>query len=260
MKLRYILIGALSVTLAGCGTVNPFGKRQANNASVDMADYFAQRVEIGRRHLKEGRPSLAIEAFRQGSYDPRYSAEALNGMGVAYTMLGRSDVARELFARAIKNDPSDARFARNLARLDAVSAPISGGAELAALPGQAPQIARAVERQPEITNKARSPIMTKLVSDQPTSQRRAVHEIFIRTAFDPSAPIVDRTASADSVPAVPKDSSFRKRVSGTMIAVNRPAYPVLIDLTKVRNDRLTVQDRPAIKSYPIRIALDAPLK
>lgn len=117
--MRIRLIGAIAL-LPLCASCAGFGFSPRDQAveTINMERYFNERLAAGRLHLREGSPTKAIEAFRQASYDPDSKAEAYNGMGVAYSLMGRDDVARSLFLKAIEQDPSDERFRRNLARLD----------------------------------------------------------------------------------------------------------------------------------------------
>jgi tetratricopeptide (TPR) repeat protein len=116
MKTWTLAFAALCLTTAGCGTLD-FGPRSRVAQQPDMSNYFTQRLEVGRAHLAGGRPTKAIEAFRQASYNSDCAPEAYNGMAVAYAALGRTEVARDLFVRAIDLDPADLRFRRNLAKV-----------------------------------------------------------------------------------------------------------------------------------------------
>ena len=133
MKTTSALLVLASSLLGGCQALfgsASFAERPppAASASIDMSDYFATRLEAGRIHLERGRPTQAVTAFRQASYDPEFAARAYNGMGVAYAQLGRQDLARRYLAMAVSADSQDERFARNLARLDRASV---GGIEKA---------------------------------------------------------------------------------------------------------------------------------
>lgn len=114
-------IAALAVIVAmlpGCMGSGLSRYKGVQSAKLDLSDYYAQRLADGQVHLKAGQPTRAIEAFRQASYSAAHAPSAYNGMAVAYARIGREDVARKLFHRAIALAPTDARFARNLARLD----------------------------------------------------------------------------------------------------------------------------------------------
>lgn len=120
-------LASASLILGGCqsifGDAFAVSSSRAVSASVDLSDYFASRLETGRRHLANNRPTQAVVAFRQASYDAAYSGEAFNGMAVAYAQIGRRDLAERYFELAIAADPADERFARNLARLDRAAEP-----------------------------------------------------------------------------------------------------------------------------------------
>ena len=89
--------------------------RARNAGSPIVTDGF---TAAGRAHLDAGNPGLAIEAFQQaiGIGEPR--APALNGLGVAYARIGRTDLAAQLFQQAIAEDPASERYAANLALLE----------------------------------------------------------------------------------------------------------------------------------------------
>ena len=130
-----IALASASLLLGGCqsifGDAFAAGSSRANSASVDLSDYFALRLETGRRHLAHNRPTQAIVAFRQASYDAAHSGEAFNGMAVAYAQIGRRDLAERYFKLAIAADPTDVRYVRNLAKLDRAPEPSSPDVRLA---------------------------------------------------------------------------------------------------------------------------------
>lgn len=109
-------IALAATSLAGCQSSGSSALSSAG--SVDMGEYFEQRLAVGRLHLAANRPTKAITAFRQAAYDPRYAGEAYNGMAIAYDRIGRADLAERYFAEAVKASPGDERFARNLARFE----------------------------------------------------------------------------------------------------------------------------------------------
>jgi tetratricopeptide (TPR) repeat protein len=102
-----------------------------------MSDYFQARLDAGRYHLSRGRPAQAAIAFRQASYDRARAGEAFNGMAVAYSRLGRPDLARTYFNLAVAADPDDARYRRNLARLEGASTRLAANRTSAADSGSA---------------------------------------------------------------------------------------------------------------------------
>lgn len=107
-----------TTALGGCQAIFGSDQAEADLQDLDMSGYFDQRLAMGKAHLDAGRPTKAIVAFRQASYDPRVAGEAYNGMAIAYDQLGRADLAARYFEAAVAAAPEDARFARNLARLE----------------------------------------------------------------------------------------------------------------------------------------------
>jgi len=72
--------------------------------------------EDGRRHLAAGRHGLAIERFGQALGTDRRSVDAMNGLAIAYTRLGRFDIAQAYFERALRIDAFHAPTLNNYGR------------------------------------------------------------------------------------------------------------------------------------------------
>jgi tetratricopeptide (TPR) repeat protein len=70
----------------------------------------------GKLHLAAGRYGLAIKRFGQALASDRGSLDALNGLAIAYTRLGRFDIARGYFERALGLDPFSASTLNNYGR------------------------------------------------------------------------------------------------------------------------------------------------
>lgn len=115
-----ILFAALALPMLG-GCHSLFGR--SSHARVEgvernqLAVAEAGQMEAGRAALRDGRYAEAITAFRQARLSPLHAADAANGLGVAYSNIGRPDLAERYFRQAMAYDPQDARFAANLARL-----------------------------------------------------------------------------------------------------------------------------------------------
>ena len=77
----------------------------------------ASATDTGRSQLADGQVGLAVESFQRALASGEPIAPAANGMGVAYARLGRFDLAQRFFEQAMATDPSEARYADNLARL-----------------------------------------------------------------------------------------------------------------------------------------------
>ena len=70
----------------------------------------------GKLHLAAGRYGLAIDRFGQALASDRGSLDALNGLAIAYTRLGRFDVACAYFDRALEIDGFSALTLNNYGR------------------------------------------------------------------------------------------------------------------------------------------------
>ena len=223
------------MALAGCqaflGAPSFADARPAEaTASVDMSDYFAARIESGRMHLAQGRPTQAVTAFRQASYNPAYAGRAYNGMAVAYAQLGREDLARRYFTMAVAADPQDERFARNLARLEQAPPSVADIVELASTgqsTAQATQLAARPSERQAAENSGLRRISSREVEIRSTATLRS-----------------DRTISTDL------QQSARLESPPAVVATRAepaPRYPVRIELPQA--------DPPARTGYPVRIAL-----
>lgn len=105
--------------LSGCQW---FGGGKADLASSgltrDIAETFGEdQLAAGKAALAERRTSEAIDSFMVARLYPVHAAEAYNGLGVAYSQLGRSDLTEKFFQTAIALAPGDERYRSNLALL-----------------------------------------------------------------------------------------------------------------------------------------------
>lgn len=227
-------LASSALLLAGCqqfGSMFAAKPASADNAQIDLSGYFAERLEAGRRHLLQHRPGQAITAFRQASYDRATAASAYNGMAIAYTEMGRDDLARRYFMAALQADPTDERVVRNLARLDSLppaatpetparaeaAAPMAPPAPIVtagAAAGEAtsPALVRVSNREvtlsPFGTGNARRPVEVR-VSARPARSASLSGRVVIErpvAARSPSQAYPLRLALAD-VPAAPRENS-----------------------------------------------------
>ncbi len=91
---------------------DPAGGFQA--ATVANADGGAAALDEGRTYLATGNAAQAISSFRLALAADQGSIPALNGLGIAYDRLGRSDLARQHFEMALSLEPDAADVAYNL--------------------------------------------------------------------------------------------------------------------------------------------------
>lgn len=239
MLIRISLVAAIGLSLAGCGVFRSGDVRASSDVQVDMTDYFVERLETGRGLLKAGHLTKAIDAYRQASYDPRIAAEATNGMAVAYTRLGREDVARQLFLKAIAAAPEDERFSRNLARLEANAwMRENKGPQFAEAPQEPVQLSRTDEPRTE-----QPPVSTdRSVGDLIPSSTKEFR-IITRSPVDAEAEGGTGTISPAPAPARP---------AKVIITAQRSERPMR---AKLVNSSGSLQSGQQDRAYPIRIAL-----
>lgn len=98
----------------GCSATLPEARPLARG--FYPAGGVAAPYEDGKRHLAAGRYGLAVERFRQVLAGDRRSLDALNGLAIGYTRLGRFDVAQAFFERALEVDAFDVATLNNYGR------------------------------------------------------------------------------------------------------------------------------------------------
>lgn len=152
-----------AASLGGCQSIFGGQRADADVGRIDMADYYMQRLAVGRADLVAGRPASAIVAFRQASYDTRFAGEAYNGMAVAFEQIGRADLAARYFAKAVAIAPDDERFARNLAKFEARTGMAMAAAPDTAL-ASAVQAPAATAELPPVATEVRPPVAAAAVS------------------------------------------------------------------------------------------------
>ncbi len=70
--------------------------------------------DAGERLLEEGRAVEAVTAFRRRIREKGADLKALNGLAIAYNELGRTDLAAEMFSRALAMAPDDPGTLNNI--------------------------------------------------------------------------------------------------------------------------------------------------
>ncbi len=118
--------------LAGCATILVSGCAMQQNAAPEYRLSStaptvvpgASMLQRGRAQLDVGLNALAIEAFRAEIRSDPDSADAYNGLAVAYGRIGRDDLAQRYFETALAKEPTNIKAQTNLSKLtgNAVSA------------------------------------------------------------------------------------------------------------------------------------------
>jgi hypothetical protein len=103
------LVGICLLAAACASAPAPRPLATGFGAGGGVADPYAD----GKRHLAEGNYELAAQRFGQALAHDGRSVDALNGLGVAHTLLGRFDSAETQFERALQIDPTDSATLNN---------------------------------------------------------------------------------------------------------------------------------------------------
>lgn len=261
---RILLVTICVAALPGCQSLFSSHGRvaEASAPAVDLQGYFEQRLAEGRRHLLADRPSLAVVAFRQASYDASVRARAFNGMAVAYDRLGRVDLAQRYFMAAVELEPDNVSFAANLIRFNESLAdaraidPVAVAQAEALLVGP-PGIPDDGEAMPEVATVAPDRM-----------QRISPNEIRIAARSETEiAPDTNRSnraatrAGAGNLQGRPQSREYPVRVvlAGPGEQADQPAARVRVE-GQATTDRNRPRARVAFsrgpRSYPVRIYFD----
>lgn len=124
------LAGSALVMLSGCASWFHSATRHQPEIRVagvsDAAEGYArEQIAAGRAALDAGNYGEAIAAFRNAQRFPAETASAHNGLGVAYAMIGRADLAERYFRLAVLAEPTNPAFATNLERFYASPAALA---------------------------------------------------------------------------------------------------------------------------------------
>src|SRR5579863_8268985 len=91
--------------------------RSSQTIDVDYSPLIDPATQSGRALLANGMPGAAIESFERALSAGEPVAPAINGLWIAYARLGRFDLAKRFFERAIAADPANDRYQDNLTLL-----------------------------------------------------------------------------------------------------------------------------------------------
>jgi tetratricopeptide (TPR) repeat protein len=157
-----------------------------------LATSVGASTEAGRARLADGQPGLAIESFQRAVASGEPAAPALNGLGVAYSRLGRDDLAERFFREAMVADPTNTRYADNLTLL--MRSPSFAARNAAALAAQASQESTQLLAQTNGDAQTAEPLKPAIGQ----LQRLSRAEVHITTAPSQAAPLRPATAKVDS--------------------------------------------------------------
>lgn len=174
------LAGCVSVMVGGCATQQNTAPEYRLSSSVPAAVSGASMLQRGRAQLDAGLDAIAIESFRAEIRQNPESAEAYNGLAVAYGRIGRDDLAQRYFETALAKDPANAKAQTNLAKLTGDPAPVMQlavlGAPITAIEPIAVTVADEGDPIGRILNELQTPslVLVQLPSDSaPYDRSRA---------------------------------------------------------------------------------------
>jgi tetratricopeptide (TPR) repeat protein len=95
---------------AGCSAVTSSNEAAWQAAPPPAGD----RLQEGKAHFEQGNYGLAVAAYRASLRDNSSSVRALNGLAASYDRLGRFDLARRYYQRALEISPHSAQTLNNM--------------------------------------------------------------------------------------------------------------------------------------------------
>lgn len=119
--LAKLLVTISMLSLGGCkffGGLHFSGNSHDKAASSEFAQVtYGPATQHGREYLRSNLIGLAIESFNLALGSGEDPAAAYNGLGVAYSRLGRADLGYRFFKKATMSDPANPVYAQNLVKL-----------------------------------------------------------------------------------------------------------------------------------------------
>lgn len=228
-------VAVMALALGGCQVLGIGGPRMARApADADpalIANFGSEQLELGRTALKEGRTVAAIEAFMIAKSFEREAPAAYNGLAVAYSRLGREDLAERFFQEAVARAPDDTRFRANLANfyvrhgIPRSTQPALAIAPVEPLVAPAPELAAApVQADPVAAVDAKS----KVSARTPSSGLRRISRHEVKIVGDTRRVIVE--VGGATTPARVGTVKLAATGARTPLRKARPAYPVRVTL------------------------------
>jgi tetratricopeptide (TPR) repeat protein len=108
---RSALVIVTCLIAAACSATGPDPRPLESGFGPEAG--VADPYEDGKQHLAASRYDLAAQRFGQALANDRRSLDALNGLAIAYSRLGRFDIAQAYFERALQVDGTSAMTLNN---------------------------------------------------------------------------------------------------------------------------------------------------
>lgn len=211
--------------LAACQSTSggSSGARASRSSPVapTLADYGALQIALGRQALDDGLYGTAVTAFRNARQVPQWDAAACNGLAIAYSRIGRPDLAERYFTQAMTLAPEEPRYLANLQRFHQAQAMVRDDAE---------RVAAAALN--EMESSRRNQAAAALPPGIHVVLGRNVRGIV--TSASPPSRLVRLSATEVRLggEAAPLRSASAPRT--TRLAARSPSYPIRIELNAAR--------------------------
>lgn len=235
-KVSAASVAVMALALGGCQILGIGGPRMARApADADaalIASFGSDQLEAGRTALKEGRTVAAIDAFMIAKSFEREAPAAYNGLAVAYSRLGREDLAERFFQEAIARAPDDTRFRANLATfyvrhgIPRATQPALAIAEVEPVVGPVPLLAEAAPVR--IERAASVEPASKVSARAPSSGLRRISRHEVKIVGGTRRVIVE--VGGATTPARVGTRQLASAGARTPLRQARPAYPVRVAL------------------------------
>lgn len=246
-----------TVLLGGCQSI--FGGHQLADIkirgaqSLDAHAFAASQLALGRQSLGQRQYGQALIAFRNAQLEPDFAAAAHNGMGIAYSALGRPDLTERYFKLAVIEAPTDSRYQQNLAHFqdrsrlaESRGRPVETlSADAAAATNLVPAVASVRTLASGAAIRIELPPTRMVTSQAAFGSDRAPDTA--RTSARPAA----RIASSGAFIRIELPPARMERVSYSEVRI--ATAPLPLRKAPSRAQALAQADR-----YPIRIAIQKP--
>lgn len=110
-------VSCVALMVTGCAAQQQTAPEFRLSSTTAVSNPGASMVQRGRAQLDAGLNAMAIESFRAESRANPDNADAYNGLAVAYSRIGRDDLAQRYFETALAKDPANTKAMANLAKL-----------------------------------------------------------------------------------------------------------------------------------------------
>lgn len=201
--------GIAILLLTACGGSHEVAVRPTASLLAAGAHSAEYRVAEANGHLLLGNVALALEGFRRASREDPASTAALIGMARCYDLMGRGDLSRPTFERALALQPRDrtilAAFAASLS-----SAGLTGEAarvrrEQAAQGGTIPRAGPSLDDSVLAVTRDNTSVLTAGGVPVPAAPIAAID----RGEASPSGPRLERTGVGEMVLVTSRASHWK---------------------------------------------------